>query len=42
MNGVAIMYGDVLVASGSDVKIDGKYVASRLDAIEHRLTQGGL
>jgi hypothetical protein len=40
--GGSIFYEDITLSSDSDIKLDGQWLASRLDNIESRLTAGGL
>lgn len=40
--GDALVYQDIVVASSNDIKLDGKWLSTRLDNIEQRLTNGGL
>ena len=40
-SGAAYLYGDLTMV-GSDIKLDGQFLANRLDSIEARLTAGGL
>lgn len=41
-NGTSTFYEDLNLVSGADIKLDSQFLAARLDAIEQRLTNGGL
>ncbi len=41
-SGSAGIYQDLLLFNGADIKLDGQFLAARLDDIEQRLANGGL